>query len=204
MRRHTYPDERLPSHFDTDIYMTRARNYVPSTAFEKGLADRAERDKIEGRHRRSKGYFLRHETPQRWREYDEDEAWARGHREAWKNGQPFDPDLVYIVNRLAAYAGTLGWRALPGIRWACDVVRRPELAEDYETVIRDLLRDADAFHRQLAKKPTREFLQDTNENLIRPLLADFRRVTATVVAELRQYPELQDELPEARDLLRFG
>ncbi len=198
-----FPDERLPQHFETCRYMTKARHTVPSDSFKRGLARRAELEKRDGA-LQDKSYFLRNETPSGWRSADDFDNWGHYHREQWATGKPYNPNLTYNNNILAAYAHTLGWRTVPGIWWACAKVGRPDLAEDYEATIREHIRDADGINRLLGKKPTKAFLLDAGDDLIRPLLADIRHATADVVVELRRYPELHDCLPDPESLLRFG
>ncbi len=197
-----FPDERLPQHFESCRNMTQARNAVPSESFKRGLARRAELEKRDGA-LQDKSYFLRNETPSSWRSADDFNNWSQYHRKQWATGKPYNPDLTY-TNILSGYAYTAGWRAVPGIRWACAKVGRTELAEAFEATIREHLRDADGINRLLGKKPTKAFLLDAGDNLIRPLLADIRRATAHVVAELRRYPELHNCLPDPENLLRFG
>lgn len=200
--QHRFNDESLRQYVDAEPYMTSTRRLVPSGGFELGLANRGEQDRRG--HLRDKSYFLKAETPLAWGRHDGANAWGREHRERWASGEPYAPELIYTINVLYAYAYTAGWRAVPGIRWACGKVDRPDLAEDYESTIRALVRDCDAVHRLLAKKPTKAFMLDAGDNLTRPLLADIRRATANAIGALRRYPELRDDLPEPEDMLRFG
>lgn len=182
----TFADENLPQHIEGCKYSSEARKTRPGDAFELGLADRAALDQRDGK--LNKGYFLRTEVSFSWDSADGWDRTAQTHRALRAAGEPYEPAWIYPTNVLSAYAYTTGYRALPSVRWACEQVKRPELAERYEVALRSVIRDADAVHRLISRKPTKEFLMDAGDNLIKPLLTDFRRDLANVVEELRYIP----------------
>lgn len=138
------------------------KTLLPSQAFNRGLQRRARQDanETEGQ----KWYFLSPMTPDTW------QGVARNVRMAKRRAMVL----------LTGYADTLGWRAVPGVRWVAEKINRPDIAETFEAHIRAILAEADAI----------------DPEGIPAILARIRQCTADAVEELRQAsPEARRELP---------
>lgn len=165
----------LDNYFERYTGAKRLRDLQPSTAFECGLAQRAAQDAKEGdRPGVDKEYFLRQKVPRQFAEADAMDAWQQRHRESACRGEKYTPERLFIANRLAWYAFALGWRAVPGVKWAAERIGDAETPAQFEAEVRKLVRDADAFHRRLCLKPPKEYLLMVEGELIGPLLQQIK------------------------------
>ena len=87
---------------------------------------------------------------------------------------------IYIVNPLAAYSYTLGWRTVPGVRWAANQIGQPEEAIRFEAEIGDWIITADELNGTLCAYPAARFLSMAEADLIGPHLLQLRTLCETV------------------------
>jgi hypothetical protein len=74
---------------------------------------------------------------------------------------------------------------VPGVRWAAEVCNRPDIAEKFEEQVNLLVRDADAFHRQLCQKPAKAQLSTLEAEVIQPLLNQIQSLYNATIEELK-------------------
>ena len=159
--------------------LKRKRETKPSDAFIQGLRMRDQQDRASTA-AFDRGYFLRNETRHAIASCDANYSWQQEQRERALRGEPFDESLLYIVNPLAAYSFTFGWRTVPGVRWAANNIRKPAEAERFEADIVDWIKIADTLHATLCSYAAPRFLSMAETDFIGPHLTRARNLCETV------------------------
>lgn len=168
-----------------------AQRNLPSEAYKAGLAERGDLERAEGTRAFDRSYFVRTEGPGLFDIYDGTAEWAKQLRQSASPRAPFSD--LYFINHLSAYAYTLGYRVVPGLRWVAQ--QATERAQDcreavaaFEDEINELVRDADGLHRLALRRKEKAFLKMLDDGTHEPFIERIRLLCARVGAQLNMDP----------------